>query len=97
VLRWPGGVPVGEASSTGSSLPLAWFPHCRRSPNAYVDLRTWCVRHGHGLGAKDHEADRWVAAVAIAAKFRSPPRTPSSTRCRPFIGLILRVEIVAGF
>lgn len=22
---------------------------------------------GHGLGAKDHEADRWVAAVAIAA------------------------------
>jgi predicted nucleic acid-binding protein len=35
--------------------------------DAYVDLRTWCVRTGHGLGAKDHEADRWVAAVAIAA------------------------------
>lgn len=35
---------------------------------AYVDLRTWCVREGHGLGAKDHEADRWVAAVALAAK-----------------------------
>ena len=34
--------------------------------DAYVDLRTWCVRAGHGLGAKDHEADRWVAAVAIA-------------------------------
>jgi predicted nucleic acid-binding protein len=34
--------------------------------DAYVDLRTWCVDHGHGLGAKDHEADRWVAAVAIA-------------------------------
>lgn len=33
---------------------------------AYVDLRTWCVRSGHGLGAKDHEADRWVGAVAIA-------------------------------
>ncbi len=33
---------------------------------AYVDLRTWCVRHGHGLGAKDHEADRWVAATALA-------------------------------
>jgi hypothetical protein len=29
--------------------------------------------------------------------FRSPPRTPSSTRCRPFIGLILRAEVVAGF
>lgn len=32
--------------------------------DAYVDLRTWCVQTGHGLGAKDHEADRWVAAVA---------------------------------
>lgn len=36
--------------------------------DAYVDLRTWCVRNGHGLGAKDHEADRWVAAVAIASR-----------------------------
>ena len=36
--------------------------------DTYVDLRTWCVRNGHGLGAKDHEADRWVAAVALAAK-----------------------------
>ena len=36
--------------------------------DAYVDLRTWCVHNGHGLGAKDHEADRWVAAVALAAK-----------------------------
>jgi predicted nucleic acid-binding protein len=36
--------------------------------DAYVDLRTWCVRNGHGLGAKDHEADRWVAAVAVAAE-----------------------------
>jgi predicted nucleic acid-binding protein len=35
--------------------------------DAYVVLRTWCVRSGHGLSAKDHEADRWVAAVAIAA------------------------------
>ena len=35
---------------------------------AYVDLRSWCVRNGHGLGAKDHEADRWVAAVALAGQ-----------------------------
>jgi predicted nucleic acid-binding protein len=34
--------------------------------DAYVDLRTWCVNNGHGLGAKDHEADRWVAATALA-------------------------------
>jgi tRNA(fMet)-specific endonuclease VapC len=32
---------------------------------AYAALRTWCVRTGHGLGQKDHEADRWVAATAI--------------------------------
>lgn len=35
--------------------------------HAYVAVRTWAVRVGHGLGAKDHEADRWVAAVAVAA------------------------------
>jgi predicted nucleic acid-binding protein len=32
---------------------------------AYASLRTWCVRTGHGLGQKDHEADRWVAATTI--------------------------------
>jgi hypothetical protein len=45
--------------------------------DAYVDLRTWCVRSDHGLGAKDHEADRWVAAVAIAG--RLPLATEDST------------------
>lgn len=28
-------------------------------------LRDECDRIGHGLGAKDHEGDRWVAATAI--------------------------------
>ncbi len=36
--------------------------------DAYVDLRAWSVRNGHGLSAKSHEADRWVAAVAIAGE-----------------------------
>ncbi|WP_419848634.1 PIN domain-containing protein [Candidatus Poriferisocius sp.] len=36
--------------------------------DAYVDLRAWSVRSGHGLSAKSHEADRWVAAVAIAGE-----------------------------
>ena len=36
--------------------------------DAYVELRSWAVRTGHGLAAKNHEADRWVAAVAIAAQ-----------------------------
>ena len=33
--------------------------------DSYTRLRTWCVRHGHGLGQKNHEADRWVAATAV--------------------------------
>jgi len=28
-------------------------------------VRTWCAKTGHGLGGKDHEADRWVAASAV--------------------------------
>lgn len=31
----------------------------------YAELRAWCVRNGHGLQQKDHEADRWVAATAM--------------------------------
>jgi predicted nucleic acid-binding protein len=31
----------------------------------YATVRAWCARNGHGLGGKDHEADRWVAASAI--------------------------------
>jgi len=42
-------------------------PPLRTVTDAYVDLRSWCVSTGHGLGAKEHEADRWVEAIAIAA------------------------------
>lgn len=31
--------------------------------DAYASLRTWCVRTGHGLSQKEHEADRWIAAI----------------------------------
>ncbi len=31
----------------------------------YAELRSRCVREGHGLGQKAHEADRWIAATAI--------------------------------
>lgn len=31
----------------------------------YARLRAWCVKAGHGLGQKEHEADRWVAATAV--------------------------------
>jgi len=33
--------------------------------DTYVTVRAWCVKAGHGLGQKEHEADRWVAATAI--------------------------------
>lgn len=33
--------------------------------DVYAELRAWCVKSGHGLGQKDHEADRWVAATAM--------------------------------
>jgi predicted nucleic acid-binding protein len=33
--------------------------------DVYAELRAWCVKRGHGLGQKDHEADRWVAATAM--------------------------------
>jgi predicted nucleic acid-binding protein len=41
---------------------IAWPGH--NLADAYATLRAWCVRTGHGLGQKDHEADRWVAATA---------------------------------
>lgn len=33
--------------------------------DTYTALRAWCVKTGHGLGQKDHEADRWVATTAV--------------------------------
>lgn len=33
--------------------------------DTYAAVRAWCVQTGHGLGQKEHEADRWVAATAI--------------------------------
>lgn len=44
------------------------MPPLGQVTDAYVKLRSWAVRTGHGIGAKNHEADRWVAAVAIAAQ-----------------------------
>jgi len=33
--------------------------------DTYTAVRAWCVKTGHGLGQKEHEADRWVTATAI--------------------------------
>jgi predicted nucleic acid-binding protein len=31
----------------------------------YARLRADCVRVGHALGQRDHDADRWIAATAL--------------------------------
>jgi predicted nucleic acid-binding protein len=33
--------------------------------DAYAELRLACLRAGHGLQEKTHEADRWIAATAV--------------------------------
>jgi predicted nucleic acid-binding protein len=33
--------------------------------DAYAVLRVWCSSRGQGLGHKEHEADRWIAATAM--------------------------------
>lgn len=36
--------------------------------DAYAELAAECRRIGHGLQARDHTGDRWVAACAIAKR-----------------------------
>jgi predicted nucleic acid-binding protein len=31
----------------------------------YARLRADCVRNGHALGQREHDADRWIAATAL--------------------------------
>jgi len=68
------------------------MPPFHEVTNAYADVRTWAVRTGHGLGGKDHEADRWVAAVALAA------RLPLATEDSIFDGVkgLLRADPESG-
>lgn len=33
--------------------------------DTYAQLRASCVRAGHALGQRDHDADRWIAATAL--------------------------------
>src|SRR5579859_329972 len=52
--------------------------------DVYATLRAWCVRTGHGLGQKEHEADRWVAATALVASGPSGrPRSDLRQRQQP--------------
>jgi predicted nucleic acid-binding protein len=45
---------------------------------AYVSLRTWCVRTGHGLGQKEHEADRGWPRQRSGSRSHSWRTTASS-------------------
>jgi predicted nucleic acid-binding protein len=45
---------------------VSTIPVNDRVQAAYVDLTVWAMGAGHGIHAKDHTADRWVAATAMA-------------------------------
>lgn len=45
--------------------PMTVVPSDSDLANVYAELRVSCVRMGHGLQEKIHEADRWIAATAI--------------------------------
>ena len=62
---WQAGAPgrLGSLERELAQVDTVW-----PGPNlteTYATVRTWCARAGHGLGGKDHEADRWIAASAI--------------------------------
>jgi predicted nucleic acid-binding protein len=50
-------------NSSLASVEVVWPGH--GLSDAYVELRAWCHRTGHGLAGKAHEADRWIAATAL--------------------------------
>lgn len=48
-----------------ASVETIWPASDEALVQSYATLRTWAVRNGHGIGQKEHEADRWVAATAL--------------------------------
>lgn len=40
-------------------------PVDERTALIYAQLKLACVDDGHGLGQKDHDGDRWIAATAV--------------------------------
>lgn len=48
-----------------ASVETIWPTSDEALVQSYAALRTWAVQQGHGIGQKDHEADRWVAATAL--------------------------------
>jgi predicted nucleic acid-binding protein len=43
-------------------------PVDERVIDAFVQITVDCRRSGHALGQKEHVADRWIAATAIAIR-----------------------------
>jgi hypothetical protein len=44
----------------------------------HAQLRVECELIGHALGAREHNADRWIAATALRLNVPSSPTTGSS-------------------
>jgi predicted nucleic acid-binding protein len=40
-------------------------PVDERTASIYAELKHECVNAGHGLGHKEHDGDRWIAATAV--------------------------------
>lgn len=68
----PGGLGPRKACPAGPRTGPGG--HGVAGPNlteTYVTVRTWCAKTGHGLGGKDHEADRWVGCSAPRCRVSS--------------------------
>jgi predicted nucleic acid-binding protein len=54
---------VRRLNDSLSSVEVVWPGY--EVTDAYIRLRAWCHRTGHGFAGKAHEADRWIAATAL--------------------------------
>jgi len=61
----------GELRRRGLDRQIAEWTVVRpddRAMTIYAELRQHCAAAGHPLGAKIHDGDRWIAAIAIRVR-----------------------------
>ena len=69
LLAWPrlcGWGPVRTVGLHNRVASVQTIPVTQAVQDAFVDLTVWARQSGHGIQAKVHTADRWVAATAAA-------------------------------
>jgi len=70
VPGWRAGARSGSGGWSTRLRGRRSYGQGRNLTEAYASLRTWCVRNGHGLGQKEHEAGGWVAATGVWLQVR---------------------------